>query len=311
MKSLKILVIVFTYGRLEHTKVTLESLSKNINFQNYPVIIYSDGPKQGHEERVELLRNYLRKFKKRFSNVKLIERKKNLGLEKSIIKGISDILKDKKAIIVIEDDIKTSPYFLQYMDKLLNKYQGNKNIGCITGYNTPGKKILIPGDYKYDVYFAPRTCSWGWATWSDRWDSIDWKVEDIDEFIENKKIQKRFNQGGNDLAKMLINQAKKNIDTWDVQWCYHNFKNNRYTIYPTISYVENIGMDGSGVHCGSTSGFENKNLNHSEPENLPSDVILDNKILKNFKKAQNLTLIMFIELAYYRIIEKIKSLIRV
>ena len=309
MEISDILIVVFTYGRLDHTKITLEALSQNKNFENFDVIIFSDGPKINHIKEVNSVREYLKKFKSKYSNVKVIEREKNIGLEKSIISGITEGFKSYSAIIAIEDDIRTSPEFLQYMKELLGKYKENKNIGCITGFNQPNNRMKIPKGYNYDIYFAPRTCSWGWATWKDRWEDVDWKVTDIEEFIKNKKAQREFNKGGNDLSRMLINQVKKGIDTWDIQWCYHNFKHNRLTIYPIKSYVENIGMDGTGIHCGKTSGFKNDILNMKEVTNIPLKVEIDKKILKNFKSASFLTLKMFVELAYYRVLGIIKSIL--
>lgn len=306
VKSSDIAIVVFTYGRLEHTKITLETLSRNIGFNNYPVVIYSDGPKVGHEQKVEEVRKILREFKSNNPNVTVIERKTNLGLEKSIISGITDALKKYPGVIAIEDDIRTSPSFLEYMANMLTMYKSEKNVGCISGYNHPIELMTIPKLYPYEIFFAPRTSSWGWATWRDRWEDVDWDVKDIDSFISNKKLQKEFNLGGDDLSRMLINQVKKGIDTWDIQWCYHNFKKGRLTIYPTISYVENIGMDGTGVHCGKTSGFRNDDLNKNSNIKTPSTVSINPELLKNFKKASTLTPKMYYELILDRVLKILK-----
>ncbi len=308
MRFSDILVIVFTYGRLDHTRVTLEALSQNRSFKNFNVIIFSDGPKINHIKEVNSVREYLKEFKSKYTNVKVVEREKNIGLEKSIINGITEGFKSYKAVIAIEDDIRTSREFLKYMKDMLTIYEENKDVGCITGFNHPSNRMTISKGYRYDIYFAPRTCSWGWATWKDRWDGVDWEVSDIEEFIKNKGVQKEFNKGGNDLSRMLINQVQKGIDTWDIQWCYDNFKHNRLTVYPTQSYVENIGMDGTGIHCGKTSGFKNDFLNVNKVVNIPEGVEINKKTLKNFKRASSLTLRMFIELAYHRIVEIVKSI---
>lgn len=306
MKESDIAIVVFTYNRLDHTKVTLDTLSKNKGFKNYSVIIYSDGPKSGHEDSVRRVRNFLKEFKLKNSNVEIIERGSNMGLEQSIIVGITETLKSYSAAISIEDDIRTTPMFLEYMMNLLNKYQNEKRIGCISGYTPPTNLMKIPKSYKYDIYFAPRISSWGWATWRDRWENVDWKVSDIDKFINDKDKQRKFNVGGNDLSRMLVNQVKKGIDTWDIQWCYHNFKKNRFTIYPTVSYVENIGNDGTGVHCGKTSGFKNDNLNYDNKINYPPKVVIDKDILNSFRKVSNLTPKMYLELVIDRILKILK-----
>lgn len=310
MKNSLSAIVMFAYARLEHTIATLEALSMNDGFKDHSVIIFSDGPKAGHEEKVEKLREYLREFKSRYSNVQLLERDKNMGLEKSIITGVTETLKKYPSVIVVEDDIKTSPKFLTYMESMLRKYEKDMKVGGISGYNAPVERMAVPKSYEYDIFFAPRTCSWGWATWRNRWDNVDWKVKDIESFIKDRKLQKEFNKGGDDLSRMLINQATKGIDTWDIQWCYHNFKKNRLTIYPTISYVENIGMDGTGAHCGKTSGFKNNSLNTKTDIKTPNKVEIDESVLRSFKRAQSLTLKMYAELIYDRGIKILKSLFK-
>ena len=48
--------------------------------------------------------------------------------------------------------------------------------------------IKIPQDYPYDVYMFGRSSSWGWATWKDRWDSIDWDVTDWNDFKHDEYL---------------------------------------------------------------------------------------------------------------------------
>lgn len=311
MEPQNIAIVVFTYCRLDHTKVTLDSLSKNGGFREHPVIIYSDGPKIGHEERVKSVRNFLREFEAKHNNVKIIERKKNIGLEKSIISGITETLKNYPAVIVIEDDIRTSPSFLHFMSTMLSKYKDRNEIGSISGYTHNKNLMQVPESYKYDIFFMPRTSSWGWATWRDRWEDIDWGIKDIELFKKDKAIQKDFNKGGKDLSGMLIKQVEKGIDTWDIQWAYHNFKKNRLTIYPIVSYVENIGHDGTGIHCGISSSFENDDLNVKWNLVLPNKIEIDDYIAGQYKKVFEMTIPKFIKLALNKILYETKKILKI
>lgn len=45
---------------------------------------------------------------------------KNIGCRDSVIQGITQVLEQYEAAIILEDDIVTSPYFLSYMNKCLN-----------------------------------------------------------------------------------------------------------------------------------------------------------------------------------------------
>jgi hypothetical protein len=310
VESKKIAIIVFTYARLDHTKTTLESLASNKRFNEHPIIVYSDGPKTGHEEKVLSVRTFLKDFRENNTNVKVIERTKNIGLEKSIISGITETLEKYPAVIVIEDDIRTSPAFLNFMDTMLSKYKDEKRIGSISGYTHSRDIMKVPESYKYDIFFVPRTSSWGWATWKDRWEDVDWDVCDIETFIKDKETQKDFNKGGKDLSGMLIKQVRRGIDTWDIQWSYHNFKKNRLTIYPTISYVENIGHDGTGIHCGISSSFINAELNMKTNLSLPKDVALDKHLVNQYKRVFEMTIPKFFGLAFNKIVFELKKFLQ-
>ncbi len=311
MELKDIAIIVFTYARLDHTKITMDSLASNEGFTKHPVYIYSDGPKTGHEEKVNSVRKFLREFKEKHNNVKIIEQTENIGLEKSIITGITEVLDKYPATIVIEDDIRTSPAFLNFMSTMLNKYKNEKKIGSISGYTHSQNILNVPESYKYDIFFVPRTSSWGWATWRDRWVDVDWDIKDIEKFRRDKVAQRNFNRGGKDLSGMLIKQVKKGIDTWDIQWSYHNFKKKRLTIYPVVSYVENIGHDGTGIHCGISSSFVNTELNLNKNILIPEKVIANEYLVHQYKRVFEMTTTKFVRLAFNKVIFEFKKFLKI
>ena len=61
-----------------------------------------------------------------FKSVYVIESDKNNGLANSIIKGVNDIIKKFGKIIVLEDDLIVSQYFLDFMNRSLSLYKENK-----------------------------------------------------------------------------------------------------------------------------------------------------------------------------------------
>jgi hypothetical protein len=145
--------------------------------------------------------------------------------------------------------------------------------------------MKIPKEYKYDIYFSHRAGSCGWATWKERWENTDWEVKDYKEFLKNRQLQGEFNKGGDDMADMLNNQMEGKIDSWAIRWCYTLFKKNAYCIYPTKSYIENIGFDGSGVHSRKTKSYSQKSLNYKGVPICPPGVSLDEEIGIAFKKV--------------------------
>ena len=50
----------------------------------------------------------------RFAQVTIIKRTSNLGLMKNILSGIAHVFQFYPSLIVLEDDILTSPHFLKY-----------------------------------------------------------------------------------------------------------------------------------------------------------------------------------------------------
>lgn len=245
-------VIVFAYNRKEHLRRTLEALMANEGANETDLYIFVDAPKNGVDEKNTAVKEYLKEFEKNnnFAKLELILADKHKGLAKSVITGVSKIIDEYGKVIVVEDDIVTSAYFLNYMNDALAFYEEDKKIWSISGYTLPLKALK---DYKKDVYAFYRCCSWGWATWKDRWVKNDWEVKDFKAFDHNFFRRARFNRGGKDLSFQLDRQMLGWIDSWAIRWGYNEYKNNCLTIYPRVSYVDNEGFDGSGTHFGKKS----------------------------------------------------------
>ena len=273
-------VILFVYNRPEHTKQTLEYLKKNKLAEESSLFIYSDGPKNEQEIfKVDSVRKIIHSIKG-FKNIQIKEQDHNLGLAKSVLSGVTEIFQSYDNAIVMEDDIISTPDFLFYMNELLDFYRENKKIFSVTGYTFP---IKIPSSYKHDLYFSPRASSWGWGTWKDRWEKVDWDINDYNDFIENKLLTEAFENGGSDLTKMLKNRKAGKIDSWAIIWTYAHFRDNSYCVYPVKSRIKNIGADLSGVHTNRTKQFDVDLNLELEPVKPVEDPELDEVIMRNFK----------------------------
>jgi len=275
-------VIIFVYNRPEHTKETIESLSKNYVADETEVYIYSDAPKNEKAmQQVGRVRDYIDSVSKRniFKSVTIIKAETNQGLAKSVISGVTEIIEQYGRAIIVEDDLVSAPDFLQYMNQALDYYETDQRIWSISGYTF---KISFPKDYKSDMYLSYRGSSWGYATWRERWNKVDWDVLDYHEFRNDKELRQRFNRGGRDMANMLDFQMQGKIDSWAIRWCYAQSKLDMLTVYPLVSRIKNIGLDGTGTHSGITSKYDaiiSKSTNKCKFEPLNLDV----KIVKAFK----------------------------
>ncbi len=281
-------VVLFVYKRLQHTKTTMESLCNNSLALKSTLYIFSDGMKsKSDEEAVKAVRRYIDQpvWKKYFQEVEIIKAEHNKGLANSVIDGVSYILKKYKKVIVLEDDLLLSPYFLKYMNEALDYYEKIADIWSISGYSFPMKSLK---KYPHDIFYSYRGCSWGWATWKDRWEKVDWSVSEYSEFITDKSKVRRFNRGGKDLTGMLSLQMRGGIDSWAIRWCFAESNLNMFTIYPRISYVKNIGCDGTGTHSGASSYYDTE---ISEEEECKFEVLrIERKIAKEFSKKYTETL---------------------
>ena len=213
-------------------------------------------------------------------NIQLKE--KNSGLAKSIIGGVTDVIAKYGRVIVIEDDIIVSPSFLKYMNDGLFFYEKNKDIWAMASY---GYNLKALKKYQKDVYIGYRASSWGWATWRNRWETVDWEVKDFAALEKSKEMQKKFCRGGGDLYPMLQRQMRGESDSWAIRWNYAASRQNRFTVYPRIGLVSNEGFDGSGSHTGNRGSeakyYEHYNSDWGANVNF-ENVKLDPSITKEF-----------------------------
>jgi hypothetical protein len=243
-------IILFVYNRPEHTRQTIESLLLNIHADESILFIYSDAPKnQQSEENVQAVRSYIKTIKG-FKFITIIEREKNCGLANSIIDGVTNIVNQYGKVIVLEDDMITSPYFLTYMNDGLTLFENDYRVASIHGYIYPVKKKLP------NYFFLRSADCWGWATWKRAWDLFNPDGQYLLNEIKKQNMEKLFNFNGSyNYTGMLQEQINGKVSSWAIRWYASVFLANKYTLYPGSSLVRNIGLDGSGTHCGDTSNY--------------------------------------------------------
>lgn len=244
-------ITLFTYARPEHTRRTVESLLQNIGANEYDLIVYSDAARSlDKAQDVAEVRAYLQTIVG-FRSVTIIHRLKNYGLSKSIIHGVTEVLMNHRGIIVLEDDMVTSPHFLTYMSQSLNKYENDDRVISVHGYIYP-VKVDLP-----ETFFLRGADCWGWATWQRGWVMFNPDGQYLLDELRRKNITNQFNfQGAYNYTQMLEDQINGKNDSWAIRWHASAFLANKLTLYPGKSLVHNIGNDSSGTHCGTTKGMD-------------------------------------------------------
>ena len=244
-------ITLFVYNRPWHTQQTIESLKQNQFAADCDLLIYSDAPKyHGAVLGVQEVRKYIHSVSG-FRSVTVIERDENYGLAKSIISGVSEVVAKYGRIIVLEDDMITSPHFLLYMNEALSFYQDVNKVISIHGYTYP-VKMQLP-----ETFFLRGADCWGWATWKRGWDLFEHDGRKLLSELRSRKLTYKFDFDGTYLfTRILEGHLKGEIDSWAIRWYASAFLNDRLTLYPGRSLVQNIGIDESGTHCHATNEFE-------------------------------------------------------
>jgi len=251
-------IAFFCFNRADKTKIVLEALLHNDLAQDSEIFIFCDGPRNIKDlaaiKSVHEVVDSLSGFKK----INVTKREINHGSQFSIIFGIQSVLENHDSVIVVEDDIIAAKDFLNFTNRSLDFYRGEKDVWCVSGFNYPKNLIKFPKNYSDDVFFVQgKSSSWGWGTWRDRWQKIDFEIKDYAGFAKNKKLIKAFNRAGGNMFDMLRLQKENRINAWDIQMSYSMFKNNGYTVHSSKPLTKNIGFDSSGTHTISDLDFVN------------------------------------------------------
>ena len=246
-------IVVFAFNRIDVLKKCIVSLLANKESTESELYVFVDGPrheKPDDNEKVNSVQEYVKTISG-FKSVHYQFAETNKGLAPSVIRGVSEIIEKYGRVIVVEDDLFVSHNFLAFMNQGLNQYEDIRNVFSICGYTNIVKR---PTNYDYDAYFCTRSSSWGWATWKDRWDSVDWKLEN---WPAHKKNARDFNKwGGSDCWKMLNDWHEGLNSSWAIRFCYSQFLQNCLSLFPLASKVGNNGFDGRGTHAKKWSRFK-------------------------------------------------------
>lgn len=259
-------VIVFAYKRADKLFHCLSSLNNCYGVKDTDLFVFCDGPKyEKDNQAVSQVRELLEEQREKllFHDVTYYYSERNKGLANSIIEGVTKIVNLYNTAIVVEDDLVVSRDFLDYMNSALDYFADDMRYGSISAYTLPLKKLK---KYSNDIYVTRKGDCWGWGTWKNRWNQVDWEVSDYGLYKKNCFRRWGFNSLQVGLDKMLEKQMNGEVDSWAVRWCYHLYKNHLLTVYPRETRTINIGVDGTGTHCDKSeiyqTLFEEKNLSY-------------------------------------------------
>jgi hypothetical protein len=238
---------LFVYARPDHTRRTVEALQRNELAGETDLVVFSDSARSPDKEAaVAEVRAYVTRLKG-FRSVRVVPRPYNFGLSKSIIDGVSAVLAEHEHLIVLEDDMVTSRYFLTYMNEALSMFAENDSVISIHGYVYPVARPLP------EAFFLPGADCWGWATWRRGWRLFNPDGMALLRELKLRGLVKTFDyDGAYAYSRMLEQQVAGTNDSWAIRWYASALLAGKRTLYPGRSLVHNIGNDSSGTHCHDT-----------------------------------------------------------
>ncbi|MEO8087099.1 MAG: hypothetical protein ABI763_09785 [Bacteroidota bacterium] len=239
-------IALFVYNRPEHSRIVLDFLAKNELAGESKLYIFADGPKKNASENdlknIAAVRKLIRS-KKWCQEVHIVEEPQNKGVDSSITTALIEFVNRHDKLIVLEDDIVTSKYFLTYMNQSLVKYEMEEEVMAISGYMFPVKGKLP------ETFFLHTGGGWGWGTWKRAWNQFNPDSKSLIDQLKKKNLVRRFNfDNTSNFFGMLKGHQEETIVEWDACWYATIFLKNRFTLYPHKSFTRNIGMDGSGTN---------------------------------------------------------------
>ena len=265
-------ILLFTYNRPSHTRQTLEALLNNKLCAESELFVFSDGYKNETDKKDVLAVRKIIHSIDGFKQIHLIENAHNLGLAKNIIEGVTQVINEYGKVIVLEDDLVTSPWFLTFMNEALEKFEQEEKIGHVHGYCFPLPELP-------DAFLIKWTGSWGWATWKRAWEKFNPDGQALLNELKRRRLTKTFDFNGNyPFARMLQRQVNGENNSWAIRWNASLFLNDMLSVNAGKSLVKNIGFDGSGVHSGKEDIWATKL--HAGKLNIEISPIRENRIAR-------------------------------
>lgn len=259
-------IALFVYNRPDTLSKTLESIKDNKLVKNTDIYIFSDGATSNKNDKKKVYK--VRKIIEDIKNLRIkrtVFYKTNRGLKKNIIEGINYIFKKHSKIIVLEDDLIVSPYFIKYMNRSLNFIKYKKNIWHVSAWNYP-----IKTNHKTfnDTFLWHNMNCWGWGTHRNSWNKLILNSNFFIKSLTDKQINSFDLDGSLSNWSQLIRNHQKKLNTWAIFWNATIFWNKGLCLNPVKSYVKNIGF---GENSTNTLKYidQNEYLNFNTQIHFP------------------------------------------
>jgi hypothetical protein len=239
------------------------------------IIAFVDGART--EKDIPLIEECVGLLKEleRVAPVEIVLRSQNLGCDRNVILGISEVLSSHDSLVYLEDDTVPNPCFYDRMCRLLEAYREYPQVASVSAYaHLPaGLDSFVPTDFMV----SNRVFCWGFGTWRDRWQEID---------LAHNPAQ--YNPFGSfyqipattQTKLTILNQfwlEKKQKTDWVITFTLAALYRGKVHLAPTHSFTRNIGFGHaqSKTYRGKEQRWVNARYRvDAYPNTLPSSLDL-------------------------------------
>ena len=237
---------IFAFRRPDHLRGLLASVAACRRLEECAITIFCDGPRGPDDgEAVDAARAVAHEWAA-IHSAEVIERPDNLGLARSIVGAVTDLVNAHGRVIVVEDDLILSPDFLDFMLGALDRYESDERALQISGFAFSTEPAPAA-----DAIFLPLASTWGWATWKRAWERFRWEPENVAR-LDDASVKARFDlEDAYPYSTMLKSRLDGQNDSWGILWYWAVFQANGLVLFPRESLVHVGGADGTGTHCNA------------------------------------------------------------
>ncbi|WP_243394652.1 glycosyl transferase [Leptospira adleri] len=263
--TMKSPVLLIAFNRPDFTSIVFETIRQYKPSKFYLAVNAPRADREGEAQKCSEVRKIVEKIDWD-CEVHTLFRDEHLQLKISVSSAITWFFENEEMGIILEDDIVPDPSFYIYCEHLLEYYKNDIRVGMISGDNFGFGHRRNRNSYYYSLY----SHIWGWASWRRAWKGYDVYMKDYADFFSGHWLEDLFpDQKEFRFWKENFDEvAFKGFETWDFQWVYHNFKNGRLNIMPSVNLVKNIGFGEGAAHTVHPSPYANMK---TEPLSFPLD----------------------------------------
>jgi hypothetical protein len=252
---LKTAVAFFIFNRPDTTVRVFEEIRRA---KPLLLLVVADGPRKGRPgepEQCASARAVIEQVdwpcevRKNYSEV-------NLGCKGRLSSGLTWVFEEVTEAIILEDDCLPDKTFFHFSEELLQKFRDDDRVGQISGTNF----LLGAQATKCSYFFSRFYQAWGWASWRRAWKDYDVNMNDWPEIRKGEWLRDLL--GSQRFVPywtyVLEKVYRGEIDTWDYQWMFRCWVQNRLAVLPSRNLVSNLGFDARATHTkGGWKRFRN------------------------------------------------------